>query len=139
MQVLVDTSVLSLFFRRRLQHLNAIEERITKELSDLVYEGRCELVGVVRQELLSGIRSREQFEQLRHRLRAFPNEPLTVEDYEEAAVAHNQCRSAGISGSPVDFLLCAISLRRGWPIFTTDADFTSYADVLSLKLHSPRN
>ena len=136
MQVLVDTSVWSLVLRRRSQDLNPTEERVTEELGELLHEGRCELVGVVRQELLSGIRSSEQFEELRHRLRAFPAERIATDDYEEAAALSNKCRAIGISGSLVDFLLCAISSRRGWALFTTDADFTSYAKVLPLKLHS---
>ena len=125
MQVLVDTSVWSLALRRRAQDLSLTENRIATELTELLQEGRCELVGAIRQELLSGIRSQEQFEKLRQRLRAFPDEPITTEDHEEAAAASNQCRAAGVSGSLVDFLLYAVSSRRGWCIFTTDPDFTS--------------
>ena len=139
MHVLVDTSVWSLAFRRRAEHLNPTEQRIAVELAELIVEGRRELIGIVRQELLSGIRFANQFEKLRNRLRAFPDEPLAVQDYELAARASNRCRTAGISGTVTDFLLCAISSSRGWPIFTTDPDFERYAKVLSLQLHLPRN
>lgn len=138
MQVLVDTSVWFLSLRRRALDLNEAERRIADELAELVKEGRAELVGFIRQELLSGIRSREQFEKLRHRLRAFADEPISIEDYERAAQANNECRGIGISGSAVDFLICAISLQRGWSIFTADADFINYSKVLPLDLHVPR-
>ena len=48
----------------------------------------------------------------------------------------NQCRSHGIAGSAVDFLICAAAHRRGWSILTTDRDFQNYASVRPLRLHS---
>jgi len=33
-------------------------------------------------------------------------------------------------------LICAVALRRGWQIFTTDGDFAHYAKVLPIKLFS---
>ena len=44
----------------------------------------------------------------------------------------------GIQGSTIDFLICAIAVRRELSIFTTDVDFTHYARVLSLQLHTSR-
>jgi hypothetical protein len=49
---------------------------------------------------------------------------------------HNLCRTRGIAGSAVDFLICAAAQRRGWEIFTTDRDFERYARVLGLKLYA---
>ena len=71
-------------------------------------------------------------------LRAFEDPRLGVEDYEAAALASNDCRAAGVSGSAVDFLICAVALRRNWPVFTMDHDFTRYARHLPLRLHQPR-
>jgi predicted nucleic acid-binding protein len=71
-------------------------------------------------------------------LRAFPDEPLTTEDYEEAARANNRCRRAGVAGSAIDFLLCAAALRRRWAILTTDRDFKRYSKHLTIRLHAPR-
>ncbi len=64
---------------------------------------------------------------------------MTVEDYEEAALSNNRCRTAGIAGSLADFQICAIALRRNLPIFTTDRDFGHYARVLPLNFHQPRS
>lgn len=138
MRVLVDTSVWSLALRRRAQYLSAQEGRIRDELAELIREGRAELMGVVRQEILSGIRSGAQFERLRQELRAFPDPRLEADDYEEAAHSGNLCRAAGVAGSAVDFLICAVALRRDWPVFTVDADFPRYARHLALRLHGPR-
>jgi predicted nucleic acid-binding protein len=138
MNVLVDTSVWSLALRRKTESLNATEKFIVAELSELVRERRARLVGLVRQELLSGIKTVEQYEKLRLHLRSFPDEPVDTLDYEEAAKAGNRCRGKGIVVSIVDILLCAVATKREWAIFTTDSDFTTYVKVLPISIHSPR-
>jgi predicted nucleic acid-binding protein len=135
MLVLVDTPIWSLALRRRHANLNPREQRLTGELRELIEDGRAQLVGPVRQELLSGLREESTFKKLRDQLRAFGQVALDVADYEEAARLNNQCRTRGIAGSAVDFLISAIALRRGWQILTTDGDFTRYATVLSLSLY----
>jgi len=138
MTVLVDTSVWSLALRRRSRSLRAEEELVRDELAELIREGRAHMMGPVRQEVLSGIRSRSQYERLRQDLRAFEDARLGVEDYEQAALASNHCRAAGLTGSAVDLLICAVALRREWPVFTMDKDFRAYARHLPLRLHQPR-
>jgi hypothetical protein len=133
--VLVDTPVWSLALRRKPGALSGKEESITAALAELIREGRAQLIGMVRQEILSGIRERERFEKLRGYLRAFEEPEMGTADYEEAARMHNRCRARGIAGSSIDFLICAAAQRRGWPVFTTDADFTGYARVLPLELY----
>ncbi len=112
MTVLVDRSVWSIALRKRSRSLRAEEELVRDELAELIQEGRAHMIGPVRQEVLSGIRSRSQYERLRQDLRAFEDPRLGVEDYEEAALASNHCRAAGVSGSAVDLLICAVALRR---------------------------
>jgi len=58
MNVVVDTSVWSLALRRNTPH-NAIS--IVNILRDLIVDGRVVLLGVIGQEVLSGIRYSEQF------------------------------------------------------------------------------
>jgi predicted nucleic acid-binding protein len=132
--VLVDTCVWSLALRRSSGDLKSDESRVVASLKEAVLEGRARMPGVVRQELLSGVRHRPQFDVLRTATRAFDDVPLAMADYEEAAVCDNLCRSAGISGSTTDFLLCAIAIRRQWAILTIDKDFARYAKKLSLQL-----
>jgi len=133
-RVLVDTSVWSLALRRA----KRVDDTTTRELQELIGEGRVVLMGAVRQELLSGIKVKAQFELLREHLRAFPDLELDETDYEEAASAFNRCRGKGIQGSNTDFLICAVASRRDVAIYTTDRDFEQYAEVLELELHSPR-
>ncbi|HJX65084.1 MAG TPA: PIN domain-containing protein [Polyangia bacterium] len=134
MNVIVDTSVWSLALRRQRSSANAQ----ARELAELVREGRATMLGPVRQELLSGVRGEDQFETLRGHLRAFPDVLLEAEDYEQAATFFNRCRAKGIQGSNTDFLICAAAVRRGFGILTTDADFTHFARVLPIELHTPR-
>ncbi len=135
MNVLVDTPVWSLALRRKGVDLNAREVLLTQALAELIRDGRAQLTGAVRQELLSGIRKVEHFRKLRDYLRAFDDPRLEPVDYEEAAQMHNRCRSQGIAGSAIDFLICAIADRRHWQIFTTDRDFEQYGKVLGLNLY----
>jgi predicted nucleic acid-binding protein len=136
--VLVDTAIWSLALRRRLRTHSTSQQALVAELTELIEEGRAAMTGVIRQELLSGIRDEPVFERLRGRLRHFDDEALTVDDHEEAARHHNVCRRAGVAGSAIDFLLCAIASRRDLAIFTTDRDFERYAKHLPVRLHHAR-
>lgn len=136
MMVLVDTPVWSLALRRGATETGAHERATRNALEELVTGGRAALLGVVRQEILSGIREETQYHRLRKSLRAFPDVNLTVEDFEEAARIHNICRFRGVAGGTVDFLICAAALRRNWPIFTLDRDFLRYSRHISIKVHA---
>ncbi|MGH9448548.1 MAG: PIN domain-containing protein [Terriglobia bacterium] len=138
MNTLVDTSVWSLALRRHPRDLSATERSIAIELTELIQEGRARIIGLVRQELLSGIKAPAQYEKLRTTLRAFPDEPIETADYEAAAKASNDCRSKGIVVSIVDILICEVALARRWSIFTIDPDFRGDTRVLSIELHTPR-
>ena len=138
MKVLVDTSVWSLALRRKSEALSAEEKLIVAELTELIGEGRAAIIGLVRQELLSGVKTAEQYEKLRLHLRSFDDEPVDRADYEDAALFSNQCRAKGIAVFTVDLLICAVVVKRGWAIFTTDPDFATYAKILLVKLHRPR-
>jgi predicted nucleic acid-binding protein len=130
-KVLVDTSVWSLALRRATPSPNAA----VGELRSLIEEGRVAMIGVIRQELLSGVQTQGAFERLRDHLRAFSDEQLETADFERAAEHFNACRSRGVQGSNTDYLICAVAERRSLPILTTDADFTRFAEVLPIALH----
>ena len=123
MSVIVDTSVWSLALRRNTPPTSFPAVTI---LQDLITDDRVILLGAIRQEILSGVRSSEQFMRLRDYLRAFADLELATEDYELAADFFNTCRSNGIQGSNTDFLLCAVAHRRSYSILTTDKDFQSF-------------
>jgi predicted nucleic acid-binding protein len=136
--VLIDTSVWSLAFRRKVEDLSANERLLVTELTELITEGRTRFIGPIRQELLSGIKTPLQYEKLRVKLAAFPDESIGTSDYESAAKASNDCRVRGISMGGVDALICAVSMAREFAIFSTDPDFQSFTKVLPIRLHSAR-
>lgn len=129
MSVIVDTSVWSLALRR-----NAPDSAIVDRLRDLIAADEVNLFGAIRQEILSGLRTPEQFSRLRDYLRAFPDLALTHEDYETAAEFFNLCRWNGLQGSNTDFLICAVAYRRNSFIFTTDQDFRAFQTYVPIAL-----
>ena len=135
MRILIDTPVWSFGLRRDRGNLSRSEFRLVLEWEALIRQRRVVLIGPVRQELLSGVRQPQAFERLREQLRAFEDAPLCTEDYERAAWNNNRCRAAGVTGSAVDLLLCAVAERFDVAIFTPDTDFKRYAKHLPIRLH----
>jgi predicted nucleic acid-binding protein len=131
MSVIVDTSVWSLALRRKT--LPNFSPAVTL-LQDLITDDQVALLGAIRQEILSGVRSLEQFTRLRDYLRALPDIELIAQDYELAAEFFNICRSHGIQGSNTDFLICAVAHRRSYSILTTDQDFQSFQAYIPVLL-----
>ena len=134
MMALVDTPVWSLALRRA----RGQPEPPALELVELIRDGRAVIIGPIRQELLSGVKTSQQYDLLREHLRAFPDLPLATEDFEVAASFFNECRAKGVQGSNTDYLICAAAARRHLSIFTTDGDFSLFAKILHVDLHNPR-
>jgi predicted nucleic acid-binding protein len=135
MKVIVDTCVWSLALRR-----NTVENNpYIEELKSLIEEIRVQMIGPIRQELLSGIKSKQQFDTLKLHLEPFEDIELEAKDYELAAEYFNAARNKGIQGSNTDFLICAISSRRKISILTTDKDFTNFQAIFPISLHVPRD
>jgi predicted nucleic acid-binding protein len=136
MKVLVDTSVWSLALRRSTHvPLNPSQKGAVEALADLIRDGRAMMMGAIRQELLSGIKTQTGFDALKRTLNAFEDLPLTTKDYEKAAEVFNTCRTNGVQGSSTDFLICAVSLNHELPIFSVDKDFLSYQKHVSISVH----
>ena len=91
-----------------------------ESLTRAVQSDDAVIIGPIRQEILSGIPEPVRFEKIRDALAAFPEEPLTSADFEEAARMCNLCRSRGVASGAVDILLCAVAQRRSWTILTSD-------------------
>jgi predicted nucleic acid-binding protein len=132
-KIIVDTSVWSLALLRGTR----TDHAAVATLRELIGAGLVLMLGCIRQEILSGVRSEEQFQLLRDQLLAFPDEILRTADYERAAEYFNVCRRRGIQGSNTDFLICAAGSNRGHAIFTTDQDFLRFGDAIDITLHSP--
>lgn len=134
MKVLVDTSIWSLVLRKQTSEFKI--EPIIQELTNLIRDYRVAMIGIIRQEILSGIKSIDQFEKLKGYLKSFPDLTLETNDFELAAALYNQCQGRGVQGSHVDFLISAAAINREFSIFTQDRDFEIYAKYIPLKLHT---
>lgn len=130
MKIIADTSVWSLFLRRQ-GHATSPSLVILRQA---INEKNVQMLGIIRQELLSGIRDESQFRKLSWILDCFPDLLAESADHTEAARFFNQCRRNGVQGSPVDFLICAQAHRNKMVILTDDGDFKNYAAHLPVKV-----
>ena len=129
MKALVDTCVWSQVLRHK-----SPNTELTKKLKDLIKDGRVSIIGPIRQELLSGITNAKQFNQLKDVLSSFEDIPLKAGHFEKAAEFSNICRSKGVQGSTIDFLICAVAYMENFIVFTTDNDFENYKKYLAIQL-----
>jgi predicted nucleic acid-binding protein len=120
-KLLVDTSVWSLALRRKnAVSLNPDEQKLKAELVQAIQDGRVAMLGLLRQELLSGIKEKAQFDKVKEALDPYLDEPIHTADHEYAARVYNECRSQGVEGGTVDILICAVAVRRGWQVLSGD-------------------
>lgn len=131
--ILVDTSVLSLAFRRRVKP--SPESPLVRILHRLVEQDHPVVVpGIVLQELLSGVRTETEFERLQDLMEGFPLMLAEREHHLEAARIANTCRHAGISVSTVDCLIAAMAIKAKSQLLTSDEDFEQMASCSALQL-----
>lgn len=128
--VLIDTCIWSSALRGK----KPKEIDVARQIAQLIDENRARIIGPIRQEVLSGYSDRRQYEKLKAKLQHFPNEPIAESDYEVAAEYSNLCRTKGVQGSHIDFLICAVSVSLGLSIYTNDNDFLRYQKLLPISL-----
>ena len=129
--VIIDTCMWSLALRGKTPR----NKKVAEELTRLINENRAKIIGLIRQEVLSGYSDFSRYEKLRNKLQYFPNEEIIDSDYESAAEYSNLCRKKGIQGSHIDFLICAVAIRLKMAIYTNDKDFINYSNYLPISLH----
>jgi predicted nucleic acid-binding protein len=120
-KLLVDTSVWSLALRRKTTATLSLEEQKLKaELVRAITEGRVAMLGLLRQEILSGIKEDAQFDKVKAALDPYLDESINIADHEFAARVYNECRNQGLEAGTVDILICAVAARRGWEVLSGD-------------------
>jgi predicted nucleic acid-binding protein len=129
--IIIDTCMWSLAFRGKKPR----EAKVAREIAVLIDENRAKIIGLIRQEVLSGYSDVKSYNALKEKLSYFPNEPTIDVDYEVAAEHSNLCRRHGIQGSHADFLICAVAVRTNMKIYTNDKYFRHYSKYLALELH----
>ena len=132
MKVIVDTCIWSQVIRRK----KTKNEKLIHELTELIKDVRIQMIGPIRQEILSGINTKFLFNKVKVYFAAFPDLDLNTIDYEFAAEFYNICRKKGIQGSNTDFLICASAVNWDYEIFTTDKDFISFQRFLPIRLYN---
>ena len=110
------------------------EVAVVNLLEELIRASKTVMIGPIRQEILSGISAQQKFEEMKNSLSVFPDISIITGDYEMAANFFNTCRSKGIQGSHINFLICAVAVSHDLTIFTLDNDFLNYKQHLSIKL-----
>ena len=81
MKIIVDTCIWSAALRRTKQ----VQSAAIEELRCLITDHRVQMIGPIRQEVLSGIRDALQFKRLSQHIASFPDQPILTEDYVMAA------------------------------------------------------
>jgi predicted nucleic acid-binding protein len=130
-RILVDTCVWSEALRRA----KRVTSPASQELQRLISQHRVEIIGPIRQEILSSLCETAQFDRLETILAAFPDVPLRTEDYITAAKFFNLCRKQGVQGSNTDFLICAVAMRHQFALYTTDKDFQLFSKYIPIIVH----
>jgi predicted nucleic acid-binding protein len=120
-KLLVDTSVWSLALRRKnTASLSPDEQKLKAELVQAIQDGRVAMLGLLRQEILSGIKEKAQFDKVKAALDPYLDEPINTNDHLYAARVYNECRNQGVEAGTVDLLICAVAVRRGWEVLSGD-------------------
>ena len=132
--ILLDTSVLSAAYRRR--RGSAPEPFAATHLRQLVkHNAPLAIPGIVFQELLSGVRTEEQFSRLQILLESFPIVSATPPDHVAAARLFNACRSKGVAATLIDCLIASQARARRASLWSLDQDFARIARIFELKLY----
>jgi predicted nucleic acid-binding protein len=132
--ILLDTSVLSRVFRRK--RPGPVERHVQEVFNELMASDMpLGLPGIVLQEILSGIRSPRQFDDLAAKLTAgFAIVPEGVREHIEAARIKNACLAKGLNASGGDCLIAACAVVGDHELFAADADIEAIARHTPLKL-----
>ena len=132
--IVLDTSILSLAFRRRRRETGDEPPPLAALRKLIADDAPLAVPGIVLQELLSGVRSGQQFRKLQRAVAGFPLLLAGDAHHVRAAQISNACRRRGVACSAIDALIAAQVIESGGRLFTIDADFQRIATHSPLKL-----
>jgi predicted nucleic acid-binding protein len=92
------------------------------------------IIGPILQEILSGVKNKRDFNELKEKFASFDNLAITEKVYVKAAEFYNLCKTHGVNGGHIDFLICAVVAHYGCALFTIDHDFKMFEKYLPIKL-----
>jgi predicted nucleic acid-binding protein len=131
--IVVDTSVWSLAFRRRAWP-DSVTPGVVKLLQWLTREiQQVVVLGVVVQELLSGIKDPAQGEIIKELMESYPIVLASKEQHIEASNISNVCRKVGVSAATVGCLIAAQCIMGNGVLLTLDEDFRRISEHTGLR------
>ena len=131
MKFLIDTSVWSESLRRKKSSIDSAETILSKLILN---EYEIVIVGIVLQEILSGITDKKLFAEINTILADFPYIETTKQDYIFAAELRNLLKIKGVTAGSFDFLIASLAIRNDLTLVTLDQDFTYIAKHTDLKI-----
>jgi len=129
--IVVDTSVW-------VDVLNGVPGPGADECIALIESGApVAITDLVFTEILQGLRSDREAEQVERHLRGFPVLRLdTLDDFALAAQLYRKARWSGVTiRKTLDCLIAAVCVRSGAPLLHADADFDRLATCTPLKVY----
>ncbi len=131
MDILVDTSVWSLAFRRDAPVKTSYIKLLTKAL-----DGNTEVyvTGIVLQELLQGFLGPKAQQSIVDHFASLPVLVPHISDHIDAASLRNRCRRKGIQVGTIDALIAQLSIRYELALLTADEDFVHISKIVKLNL-----
>ena len=97
-------------------------------------EDEIVLVGIILQEILSGISNQKLFSDIKDILSDFTYLELSRNDYIYAAELRNKCKIKGIVAGSFDFLIASVAIRNSLTLVTYDNDFYNISKSSGLKI-----
>ncbi len=128
--IVLDASILSLAYGRRTDEepppVLALREMIRDNVT-------LAIPGIALQELLTGVVSESQSEQLKTHLSAFEILLATERHHADAARLAQRCRAKHVACSAVDALIAAHTLAIGGELFTVAANMEAVARAAGVR------
>ena len=130
-RVIIDTSVWSEALRRKKNTINSSETIIRKIIEKDI---EILLLGIILQEILSGISNEKLYNEIKKILDDFVYLKTTKNDYIYASELSNKCRSNGIKAGSIDYLIASTTIQNDLYLVTYDKDFVNISKYTDLKI-----
>ncbi len=128
--VLIDTSVWIFALRK-----NSIPE-IKNRVDALLAVNAVAIVGIIKLELLGGVKTETEFQRLRSRLDTLQIIETDARLWDKASVLAFELRRRGLTVPSTDILIAATALQAGAMILHADHHFDKIATRTSLQVES---
>jgi hypothetical protein len=126
-KIIADTSVWMEFFRNE-------DSPISEYLKHLLRVGQIALTGMIRAEILQGIRSPRKARLVRSNLESLPFVEVRKKVWQHAGEMSARLRKKGLTIPLSDILIASAAIIEGYEVFATDPHFEK---IPGLILHRP--